>query len=425
MGSLMDEESNIPAPGVDAVRRRASFVTLGAGGPSIILEELPAAEDWLWVTPEIAKPGMPVFMDYPPFARDMDLVSIPESSASRRASLGLCDSAPRRAGSGFTQAHSPHASPKLDSIKPLNGDLPGLGSDLASPGNHVLPDEHRFDSTAYPTSQKGQRSTLPAKLTFKIKGASELPSPSHGGAPDPYCELHMPSSRSAKARTRVMFNTNNPTWNEEFVFVINDSSSILIFEIMLKDVYKDESAGGCGIRAMELLLHNFYEPWSKDYRILDRNSHPTDSTLHLEFILEPVTLDFIRFKGDEGLGHLIEPMCEDMPDIWKVRWQETKEVGWYSTGYESTYHLRCAVRQSPAVILYRMSIGVRHFVRRSLRPEIKNVADSDYAELPESMAPTDSKGRRNKSGSFRLKTSTSAGPDNSEVGMWSGLRNKM
>ncbi len=40
-----------------ASRHKGSFIAVGSGGPSIILEPLPAAEDWLWVTPEIAYKG--------------------------------------------------------------------------------------------------------------------------------------------------------------------------------------------------------------------------------------------------------------------------------------------------------------------------------------------------------------------------------
>jgi hypothetical protein len=65
-------------------------------------------------------------------------------------------------------------------------------------------------------------------------------------------------------------------------------------------------------RSAEFLGHNLYEPWAKDYHMTDKIGQPMDAALQFEFLLEPVTLDFIRFRGDQGLGHLVEPICEEV-----------------------------------------------------------------------------------------------------------------
>lgn len=99
-------------------------------------------------------------------------------------------------------------------------------------------------------------------------------------------------------------------WNEEFVFVINDGSSQLNADVKMKTALKDEFVGGVVIKASELLKYNFNEPWQKQYMMIDKSANMMDAVLHFEFMLEPVTLDFIRFRGDEALGHLVEPICD-------------------------------------------------------------------------------------------------------------------
>ncbi len=55
-----------------------------------------------------------------------------------------------------------------------------------------------------------------------------------------------------------------------------------------------------------------YEPWARDLRLIDKSGQPMESVISFEFLLEPVTLEFIRFRGDQGLGHLVEPICPEV-----------------------------------------------------------------------------------------------------------------
>ncbi len=53
---------------------------------------------------------------------------------------------------------------------------------------------------------------------------------------------------------RVIYNADEPLWNEEFVFIVSDSSSMLNADVMYKDVFKDEYVGGVTIRSVQCLL---------------------------------------------------------------------------------------------------------------------------------------------------------------------------
>ncbi|OHT05533.1 hypothetical protein TRFO_26669 [Tritrichomonas foetus] len=105
------------------------------------------------------------------------------------------------------------------------------------------------------------------QLNLRVVSASNLPNPEELSAVDPYCIIKI-SVSSKSEQTRVIDNTLDPVWNQNFRFIIPDGVTRFNFEILLRkrDVFDEDSDIGFLKGKIEQI--DPYQIIDRSYRIL-------------------------------------------------------------------------------------------------------------------------------------------------------------
>lgn len=91
------------------------------------------------------------------------------------------------------------------------------------------------------------------KLQVSVLEAKGLAAADSNGLSDPFVKLNLGPS---KARTSVKYKELNPTWREDFVFVIEDVDEELNIEVWDEDMFADDFLGQVKLRISSVLKAN-------------------------------------------------------------------------------------------------------------------------------------------------------------------------
>ncbi|CAF1043274.1 unnamed protein product [Didymodactylos carnosus] len=79
------------------------------------------------------------------------------------------------------------------------------------------------------------------------------------GQNDPYIELYL--DKKYKQRTTTKNNTNDPTWNEKFVFNIHKGDDTIHFDVYDKDLVGKDSIGNGKVKLKHVFETGRYDDW--------------------------------------------------------------------------------------------------------------------------------------------------------------------
>jgi len=91
------------------------------------------------------------------------------------------------------------------------------------------------------------------KLQVSVLEAKGLPAADSNGFSDPFVKLNLGPS---KARTSVKYKELDPSWREDFVFVIEDADEELNVEVWDEDRFADDFLGQVKVPIMSVLNAN-------------------------------------------------------------------------------------------------------------------------------------------------------------------------
>lgn len=69
------------------------------------------------------------------------------------------------------------------------------------------------------------------------------------------------------------------------------------YKLLFNDFSQVEHVGGVTLKAADFQQHSFFESWTEELHLIDRTSKEIESCIKLEFNLEPVFRDYIRFMS--------------------------------------------------------------------------------------------------------------------------------
>eukprot|EP00742_Colponemidia_sp_Colp-10_P008405 GILJ01009103.1.p1 GENE.GILJ01009103.1~~GILJ01009103.1.p1 ORF type:complete len:590 (-),score=63.70 GILJ01009103.1:67-1572(-) len=145
------------------------------------------------------------------------------------------------------------------------------------------------------------------KLLVKVIAAKGLPAADWsltGGASDPYALLHL---GDAQVRTRTVFNTLKPEWNEHFVFDVRHPNLTLKIVVHDHDIMSsDDFLGQLNVPLSALMDQEVHEGWFM-LDPEDANKDEQCGAIHL-------SMRFTYDKAGEFFSHFV-PFAEPEPDL--------------------------------------------------------------------------------------------------------------
>ncbi|KAI8142193.1 C2 domain-containing protein [Fennellomyces sp. T-0311] len=121
-------------------------------------------------------------------------------------------------------------------------------------------------------------------LKVTLVEAKDLDSEDLFGANDPYVELWLDDDY--KQRSSEVSNSNNPVWNEEFIFNIEEGSSDkkLYIKVMDKDLLSDDKIGDAKLRLTDIVEGG--EPFDDWVNLPAKLGLSSDGQVHLQVTFE-------------------------------------------------------------------------------------------------------------------------------------------
>lgn len=115
-----------------------------------------------------------------------------------------------------------------------------------------------------------QKEPKPIQLKVKLVKGTNLHKMDKIGKSDPYCIFQLkgyPEDQLSRWKSRVIDNTLDPVWNEEYTFMCKDwNTDVLVFQMWDKDVIKDDQM----VDTIEFPLNQFplnqHVTWSEDVK---------------------------------------------------------------------------------------------------------------------------------------------------------------
>lgn len=91
------------------------------------------------------------------------------------------------------------------------------------------------------------------------------------GQNDPYVEIYF--EKKYKQRTTTVRNTNNPVWNERFVFNVHKGHDTIHFDVYDKDLIGRDSIGSAKLKLKRVFEEGRFDEWVKLPAHLGLRSH--------------------------------------------------------------------------------------------------------------------------------------------------------
>ena len=157
-------------------------------------------------------------------------------------------------------------------------------------------------------------------LKLKLIRGEDLPKMDKIGSCDPYIKFKtLPNNLFEKVKTKHQSNTQNPTWNLDFEFKMNDNPSkmkgaCLQLSLYDYDMFNKNDYGGSIYLAMD--------------EIVKSSSDVTDITLNLMFPIHTQILSAINDRTDKEASKFskkIKKYIEEESDLSTVRKEKEKE----------------------------------------------------------------------------------------------------
>ncbi|XP_073013285.1 synaptotagmin-5-like isoform X1 [Typha latifolia] len=108
------------------------------------------------------------------------------------------------------------------------------------------------------SSRKRKEVIMRGVLSVTVISAQDLPAMDINGKSDPYVVINMKKMKT-KAKTRVVSENLNPTWNQTFEFVVEDSlHELLILEVWDHDTFGQDYIGRCITTLTRVIMEEEY-----------------------------------------------------------------------------------------------------------------------------------------------------------------------
>ncbi|CAF2551416.1 unnamed protein product [Rotaria sp. Silwood2] len=125
-----------------------------------------------------------------------------------------------------------------------------------------------------------------AQLQVHVIEARNLKQKDKFSEDDAFIEIYL-DDINQKRRTKVKQNSNNPTWDESFVFNHLQGQNILHIDVYDEDTIKNERIGSLQIDLHRLYDKNYIDDW---FCIEDKHGIQVQGEIHLHLYYEKLKI---------------------------------------------------------------------------------------------------------------------------------------
>ena len=116
-----------------------------------------------------------------------------------------------------------------------------------------------------------QRTMIIGTLEVNIVAGRRLKDRDIIGENDPYVEIYF--DKKYKQRTSIVKNSNNPVWDERFVFNVHKGDDTIHFDVYDKDLIGRDSIGNTKLKLKRVFEEGHFDEWIKLPAHLGLRSH--------------------------------------------------------------------------------------------------------------------------------------------------------